>query len=206
MTIAEPTKAAFLKTWPGGYGENWEVYGKATGISEEALVNACLVPFYNQDHIALEIGCGIGFWVNKYLVPNFREVIALDLLPDPGFKSKKVHYIEVPDRNYECFGVSDNSVDFVWSFGLFCHLPLECVEKYLRNVLRVLKPKGRAALYFSNTERRPVPEPKAGSEDKVSWVANDWETTEAMLYLAGFVAIRDLLPTHKDTMAYAEKP
>lgn len=204
--IVEPTKKAFLDTWPGGYGENWVVYEHVTGMKEDVLVKACLEPFYNPDHIVLEIGCGTGFWVDKYLAPHFKQVIALDLLPAPVFKSSNVRYVEVPDRNYECFGVANSSVDFVWSFGVFCHLTAESVQKYLDSAFRKLKDGGKAVLYFSNTERRKGTGSMDNTEDKILWLVNNWEMTEAMLKKAGFINIRDLLPEHIDTMAYCEKP
>jgi len=202
--INEPTKEAFLKTWPGGYRENWEVYGKASGVTEEAVVSKCLAPFYNPNHTVLEIGCGAGFWTEKYLAPNFKSVIALDLLPNPILAGNNIKYIEVPDRNYECFGVADNSANFVWSFGVFCHLTLDSIQKYLESAHRKLIPGGKAVFYFSNKDRRPCKATTENLPSEIIWVENDFVTSKAMLNQAGFINVKDIMPELFDSMVYAE--
>lgn len=205
--MIEATKEAFLRTWPGGYRENWVVYGKMSGVSEDALVAATLSPFYDPAATCMEIGCGLGFWTDRYLAPHFGAVVALDLLQSVKFKHKNIRYIEVPDRSYSCHGVEDDSVDFCWSFGVFCHIPLPRVQEYLRAIFRKCKRGARCSLYFSNIERRPGTV-TAGSDrnDIVPWVENDWRRTCEMLEAAGFVDIVDLLPTLPDTMASCKKP
>lgn len=203
--IAEPTRAAFLKTWPGGYRENWAVYGSKTEIAEPDLVSKALAPFYNKNHVCLEIGCGLGFWTEKYLSPNFQRVIALDLIPDPHLKGNNIQYIEVPDRNYDCFGVPDESVDFVWSFGVFCHLPLHSVQRYLESIHRVLKPNGWAVLYFSNTERRPGGSISDTTENDVPWVQNNLHVTRRMLDLVGLYSVAEPCFKHVDTIVQCQK-
>lgn len=205
MSIVEPSKAAFLNAWPGGYGENWAVYGSVSGVSEDALVAKCLYPFFNPNHTALEVGCGIGFWIKKYLCPNFKSVIGLDLLPNIDVRCQNFRYIEVPDRNYECFGVADESIDFVWSFGCFCHLPLDAIQKYLDAIHRKLKAGGCASLYFSNSDRRPGCSSIHNTENDIIWVDNDLDRTVKMMEKAGFLQIRDLMPELCDTMVCGVK-
>jgi hypothetical protein len=65
--MPDNSKEVFLKTWNGGYRENWAVYGKASGKSEEEVVSRCLAPFYDSEKTCLEIGCGLAFWTDKYL-------------------------------------------------------------------------------------------------------------------------------------------
>lgn len=205
--LKDPTKAAFLRTWPGGYRENWDVYGAASGISLDMVLNKCLRPYYNPDHVALEIGCGLGFWTRDYLAPYFRDVFALDLLPNIPGQPDNVHYQEVPDRDYSCYGIPDRSIDFTWSFGVFCHLPLSAVQTYLHSIFRVLKPGGKVALYFSNSDRRPGRcTPDNNSENDIVWVDNNWNKTEQMLAQSGFTGIVDLIPELFDTIAGAQKP
>jgi SAM-dependent methyltransferase len=202
--LTDNSKSVFLDTWPGGYRENWNVYGKASGKLEEEVVSQCLSPFYGSKKTVLEVGCGAGFWTEKYLSPNFKKVIAIDLLPAVKFEAKNIKYIEVPDRDFSCHGVADSSVDFCWSFGVFCHLSIAACEEYVNSVYKKLKPGGEASLFFSNHDRR-----QAGGEFNqgvVQWVRNDFETTESMLLSAGFTQVRDLMPTLFDTMIYGKKP
>ena len=206
MTIVDASKEGFLTTWPGGYRENWTVYGKMSGVEENEIVNTCIAPFRNPQHVALEIGCGLAFWTDRHLAPFFREVIALDLISDPKIISKNVRYIEVPDRNFDCYGVEDSSIDFAWSFGVFCHMTLAAQALYVEAIFRKLRSGGQAALYFANIQRRPGTASIANTELQVPWVENDWARTHAMLERAGFVEIRDMVPHLPDTMAYGRKP
>jgi SAM-dependent methyltransferase len=211
----EPTKKAFRETWPTGYEERFSVYQAQCGSSEEDVVSTCLAPFYDPEGVALEVGCGVGFWVQKYLIPNFKHVIALDILPPQygpfsGLGHPKLTYIELPDRNYSCYTIQDESVDFVWSFGCLCHLSLASNREYVRNVYRVLKPGKFASLFFSNTERRvgsaSIITPQCDPDRDILWCQNDWATTETMLREAGFVDIVDALPKDLNTLAIARKP
>jgi hypothetical protein len=199
------TKEKFLNTWPGGYKENWAVYGKASGKSEQEVVDKCLSPFFNREKICLEIGCGKAFWTDGYLANNFKQVIALDLLPNVKFRHTNITYIEVPDRDFSCYGVVDNSVDFCWSFGVFCHLSLQACQAYVNAIYDKLKDGGEVALYFSNEDRRPLPEGHSFHPNHVQWVRNNFTTTTKMLENAGFVDIKDLMPDLMDTMIYGRK-
>ncbi len=200
------SKKTFLKTWPGGYKENWDVYGAASGKTEEEVVSKCLSGFYSKTKDCLEVGCGVGFWTEKYLAKNFRTVTAIDLLPSVKFDAKNIKYIEVPDQDFSCFGVADSSIDFCWSFGVFCHLSLKACQEYLHSIFRTLRPGGEVALYFSNCERRPGCYTQEITADVVPWVKNDYETTRQMLVNAGFEDTFDLMPDLFDTMIFGMKP
>lgn len=201
--VREPTKSDFVNTWgPRGYRENFAVYSAPTGggATEDQVVASCLSPFYNRDNSCVEIGCGNGFWPERHLCNNFRHVTGLDVLSDTPFRAVNFTYIEVPDRDYSCYGIADESVDFVWSFGVFCHLNLPSIQKYLHSVYRILKPGGSASLYFSNNTRRPGHASAPGGTSGIIWVKNDLETSVKMLQSAGFKNPVDLMPDLKDTM------
>jgi len=208
----ETTKAAFIKQWTTeGYTEKWAVYGQVCKKTEEEVVREILVPFYDNGKTVLEIGCGSGYWSKTYLSPNFKHVIALDLLPEPHISGGNIEYHEVPDRNYECFGVKDDSAHFAFSFGVFCHLTLSATQKYLNSAFRKLKRGGEVSFYFSNTDRRGDPLPadykfKEPSENDVNWTFNNWETTKKMMEKAGFIDVMEYFPEIPDTLAYGKKP
>lgn len=204
--LVESSKQAFLNTWPGGFSEQWAVYGPSRNISEEEFASICLTPFFNRDHVAMEVGCGTGLWVNKYLAPNFKQVVALDYLKSIVTPYSNVIYTEVPDRNYDCYSVSDNSIDFVWEFGVFCHLVHESIQKYLHSIYRVLKPGGKGVIYFANSERLEWGPTQSNTADSVACVECTLNQALSMLAKAGFVNIKDMIPWLKDTMAYVEKP
>jgi len=158
------TKSKFLEMWGGnrggggevdsnGYIEHFQCYRPG---SLEEVVNT-LSKSYDTSKTCMEIGCGAGFWTRRYLSPNFKEVVALDLLDNPMYKGQplpeNVRYIELPDRDYNCTGVEDESIDFAFSFGVFCHLPNSANETYVNSIYKKLKVGGVALLAFADFYR-----------------------------------------------------
>ncbi len=137
------SKADFEMIWPGGYTETWAHEPQARW-----QVTALLKALGGQDQTALEIGCGSGRWTRELLVPNFKQVICLDVIPRPKELPDTVRFIELGERDYSCGGLPDASVDFVYSYGVFCHLFESDIQTYLLNIRRVLKPGCRALLMF----------------------------------------------------------
>lgn len=211
MRENHPGKDSFLALWPGGYGENFAVYTGATGVTEGQIADACLAPFFNPNHVCMEIGCGVGFWLSRHLIPNFLKVYGIDLIPESHLRADvhgRFSYLEAGDCDYSCARMPDESVDFVWSFGCFCHLPNDATQEYLHSIHRVMKPGARASLYFSNTERRGSMDKTgvySGDKRNPGWASNWWEKTAEMLSIAGFTEITDLMPESPDTMAGATK-
>ena len=207
----DTSKSAFIKTWVGGYSEGFEGYPKG---ARDQIVATCLAPFYDKTHTALEIGCGRGFWVVNYLIPNFAHVICLDVIPKPTeLAGLPITYIELPDRTFDGVGVPDASIDFIWSFGLFCHLSGAACKEYLRSIYRMLKPTGRAVVMFGNwtrhhLHRSPLRDESCADSrednDDVIWYYCDHVLAQRWCEAAGF-KFKDLIPDHRDTLAYLEK-
>lgn len=203
----------FETQWPGGYRENFDVYEKQIGLSESQVVDRCLRPFYGRDKQCLEIGCGGGFWTEK-LMQNFAFVTATDVI-DPGWffrnvkSNGRVDYQHVQPGTCTLPRVIDNTIDFVWSFGVMCHLPFSGNEEYARSIMRVLKPGGVMVVEYSDAKRRPE---AGGSPDQTNtqgpiWCDNHREKMQAVLGSIGFVDIEDMFPTGaKTTILKANKP
>jgi SAM-dependent methyltransferase len=142
------SKEDFLKFWgENGYTETWD--GHKYNWSEEIknLIKQQLGD--NKEKITLEIGCGSGYWT-EYLAEKSSFVYAIDLIPRPVFKNNNITYIENDDKQFNCSGISDNSIDFAFSFGVFCHLSLSACEEYLKDVFRVLKKGGSCIFMYSD--------------------------------------------------------
>lgn len=141
----------FLKFWgPSGYHETFDGYQDKEFVKSE--MNSILSKHKNANKTALEIGCGRGYWTTQ-LSSSFQKVTCLDILPSDSvgkWLPKNAIYFQLPDRNFKCSGVPDSSVDFVFSFGVFCHLPFSAVLEYITNIRRVLKPSGTAVLMCPN--------------------------------------------------------
>lgn len=95
--------------------------------------------------VVLEIGCGGGSWTKLML--SAQKIYALDALSEKhnrfweyvGLENKpKIDYICVRDLSMR--EVPESSVDFVFSYDVFCHLSWSSTKEYMRNMLSRLKP------------------------------------------------------------------
>jgi cyclopropane fatty-acyl-phospholipid synthase-like methyltransferase len=142
------SKKDFLNFWgAGGYIETWDghQYNWSREI-QELILNQI---GFEKDKNVLEIGCGAGYWT-KFLCEKSNHVTAIDLIPNSPFELDNFTYIENEDRQFNCNNIKDESIDFAFSFGVFCHLSHSACESYLKDVLRVLKKGGTAIFMYSD--------------------------------------------------------
>lgn len=101
----------------------------------------------------VEIGCGLGRMTHRF-AERFGKVYAVDVSPEM-FGRAKTQWTHLPNVEFilghgnDFPGVSDRSVDFVFSFIVLQHVPdPQIVKDYLCEAARVLKPGGLAYLQF----------------------------------------------------------
>jgi len=150
-----------------------------------------VLPFVNDQHIAVEIGSGGGRWT-QYLL-NFKRLYCVEL------NNNMFHYLlerfgECPNISFcqtngtDLPGIPQNSVDFVFSFGTFVHLDVELVKKYLSSIRNILKENANVVIQY--------PEKKKPEAAKNPGFANN--TAEVMRKLvleSGFSIISEDLET-----------
>lgn len=142
------TKEDFITNWgEGGYIETWD--GHRYNWSSEIHQLILNQIGYNKDKDVLEIGCGAGYWTN-FLCEHSRNVTAIDLIPKPSINHSNFRYIENESLQFNCNTLEDESIDFAFSFGVFCHFSIEACELYLQDVLRVLRTGGTAIFFYSD--------------------------------------------------------
>jgi SAM-dependent methyltransferase len=100
----------------------------------------------------LEIGCGIGR-VLTHFAPFFERVDGIDIAPemvDQARASGLPANVRVAvSSGGDLRGFHDDDVDFVFSYLVFQHIPEGAViRSYLKEIRRILRPGGRAALQF----------------------------------------------------------
>jgi ubiquinone/menaquinone biosynthesis C-methylase UbiE len=96
--------------------------------------------------VAMDLGCGIGR-LTKIMAGDFGVVLGVDISGEMIRQAKKrlklYNNIELYENDGYTLPISDNSVDFVFSFLVFQHMKtLAMVESNFREVYRVLKPGG----------------------------------------------------------------
>lgn len=143
--MSDFSKDQFISFWgKTGYKETWDGYEKNW---TPEIMNMIINNVSKQDTV-LEIGCGSGYWTNM-IFPLCNKMYAIDLIPRPNIDNK-IQYIENDTHEYKCKNIDNESIDFVFSFGVFCHLSLFANERYLKDILRVLKPNGKALLMYGD--------------------------------------------------------
>jgi 2-polyprenyl-3-methyl-5-hydroxy-6-metoxy-1,4-benzoquinol methylase len=170
------TKHEFIGFWGNkGYIETWSGYEKDW---TNEIMNV-MTQYLTNESTVLEIGCGGGYWTNR-IKPLCGTMYAIDLIPKPNIESQVI-YIENENQEYKCKNIADNSIDFVFCFGVFCHLSLSACDEYLRDIVRVLKPNGKALLMYADETglRKHFKNPTLTCED-VGWKHNTYAETMEM--------------------------
>ena len=112
----------------------------------------------NPGAVVLEIGPGRGAWTKALLDQNPKAIYALDALSAAhnGFwahvgEDHRVTYNQVTD--FECSCVPDRSIDFFYSFGVFCHISRRGTEAYFESIKRKMKPGATGFCMISDYDK-----------------------------------------------------
>lgn len=117
-------------------------------VANDALIHEWLADFTNKT--VLEIGCGIGR-ITEFLAQNFAEVFAVDISEEMIKKGRErfknadnINFIANNGKNYP---IKNESIDFVFSYIVFQHMPnKKVVEENFKEIKRVLKENGIAKI------------------------------------------------------------
>lgn len=157
--------------WRGGYfeGNPQDPNGLCSYpkkmIYEQQLTNPlyvcyleCILPYViNKD--VLELGPGRGAWSKAILSLNPKSFKCLDAL-SPEYnqfwnyvpKREKAKYFQIFD--YSLSEIENNSIDYVFSFGVFCHISPLLVEEYLRNLYPKLRQGAKCFILYADYDKK----------------------------------------------------
>jgi len=100
---------------------------------------------------ALEIGCGIGR-IARWMSQDFARYIGVDVSPE---MVRKASSYQIPNATFQPVsggsleGIPSASVDFVFSFAVFQHVPDKAaILNYFAETARVLRPGGIFRLHM----------------------------------------------------------
>jgi len=122
------------------------IYGMEWGDPETVeplrfIQDRYVLPYVHRDHTAVELGPGGGRWT-QYLL-GFRTLYAIDYHDElldqlrRNFNTPNMIFIKNNGSNFP--GITTNSIDYLFSFGLFVHLELDIIDSYLINMHTILK-------------------------------------------------------------------
>jgi len=146
--------ASFQTLWEGGFRCGYSQERNQKGVETFVKTNLC-----SPHSTWLEIGCGGGQW-SKAIYPRVAKLYAVDILSATynkfweyvgGDATDKIEYLHVKDFNLS--GVPDNSIDFVFSYDVFCHISLSGQKEYMKSLKRVMKPGAIAFIMYADIEK-----------------------------------------------------
>lgn len=152
----------FRDLWRGGfrtgYGHKRNQGQIEAWLHETVPPGACM----------LEIGCGGGQW-SRSLARRcaLQKLYCIDALPEEhnGFwnyvgadKRGVVEYHQVFDFSLDC--IPDDSLDFVFSYDVFCHISLSGQEAYLKNLRRKCRGGARLLIMYADPAKYLRSEPE----------------------------------------------
>ena len=157
---------AFKNLWKGGYyegnpldpmgGGGYGPFGYMSCLYATYLL--CIKPYVTEKSRVLEIGPGRGPWTKCFVEQKAKEIWALDALSAEhnGFwdyvqRRENIHYFQVNDNT--CSMVPDESIDFFFSFGCFCHLSPGSINDYMTYVYEKMRPGAHGFFMFADYDK-----------------------------------------------------
>ncbi|MBC7099527.1 class I SAM-dependent methyltransferase [Candidatus Bipolaricaulota bacterium] len=144
--LAAITKSTAMEAILKGVGNEDEFWSSGRKTASR------LMNFVNRNSVVLDVGCGIGR-VERYLAPYCKEIFGVDIsrrkIAKKSLKNhENVHFIKNNGRDLSIF--ENNKFDFIFSILVLQHLEKEDAYNYIKEMYRVLKPKGTIYLQFPN--------------------------------------------------------
>jgi Methyltransferase domain len=147
-----------------------------------------ILPYINFDHTAIEIGPGGGRWT-RYLL-SFRSLYVVDNhqeLLDELIKTFKVpNLILVKNSGADFPEIPQNSVDFVFSFGVFVHLEQDVIGDYLKFLYPVVTNSASIVIQYSDKT-------KEEAKNNVGFSQNNPEDMRGLVRQMGYTILEENL-------------
>lgn len=198
----------FEHTWPGGY------WNDIKDERNKAIPNT-LEPFFTKQGHCLEIGPGRGAWT-KWLISLVSQITAVDTASAETNQfwkyveqQKNISYHQI--KNLDLEFIPDNSIDCIFSYDVFCHIPPVLTEKYFHTFKRVMKNNAFGFIMYADFkqynnyyEQRKISQRVDG--ESMHWFDCPHLEMKRIVEQNGLVLIdANYLPQQRDPVVYFKK-
>jgi len=159
-------------------------------------------PYINLSHAALEIGPGGGRWTRYFL--SFNRIYVVDyhqeLLNELKKKFHVPHLIPILNSGSDIPGIPANSIDYVFSFGVFVHLDRPLIEAYLQSLYPIVKSDANIVIQYSDKR-------KLEAKNEITFSENNPDQMRDMVTAAGYMVLEEnltMLP-HSSIMRFRKR-
>jgi hypothetical protein len=168
----------------GLYGLHW---GDPEKRPELAVVrDKWLRPYLKPDETVVEIGPGGGRWTQYMLA--VRMIYAVDLHQELLDELKKTftqpNLSFIRNNGTDFPGIAADSIDFLFSFGVFVHLDVDIIQQYLVNMRPVLKQGAMAVVQYSDKDKK-------AAQDNKTFADNNPRTMRKLLEDNGYAIVEE---------------
>ncbi len=172
------------------YNKVAKKYSETRGAFQNDKELAELVSLVRRDGTVLDLGCGSGIPVDRYLVDAGLDVIGIDI----SNAQLELARVNVPQATFVLHDIAElkmgeYSVDAVVSFYAIFHVPRELQPKLFKNINSFLPVGGPLLVTMATTDWEGVDEDFFGEQMYESHYAP--EQNRKMIESAGFTIIRD---------------
>lgn len=123
----------------------------------QGIIEKCIKPYMKSNHVAVEIGPGGGRWTKQLLDVQQLHLVDINECFFDYLKKRfedqlyKINFVKTSGSDLKAF--TGYSVDYVFSVGVFVHLEMNTIVKYLYEINRILKSGGVAAIQYCDKEK-----------------------------------------------------
>ena len=154
LNTTELNSAAWSNYEWGGGGEEWTVSPEW----RQSLIDDVILANLPEGAVSLEIGPGGGRWSTPLHEASDRLILAD--ISESAIEACRKKFAGQENVEYHVTdGVTltplpDESVDFIWSFETFVHIAPVDQKTYMRELRRVMRRGGRAAIHHATEQSR----------------------------------------------------
>jgi 2-polyprenyl-3-methyl-5-hydroxy-6-metoxy-1,4-benzoquinol methylase len=149
---------SFQTLWKGGFRT-----GRRPNRNQ-ADIEKFLVSYLKPGMTVLEIGCGGGQW-SKVISEKVKKLHCVDVLSAEyncfwkyvGNKQDVITYHHVND--FSLSSIPMQSIDFVFSYDVFCHISLTGIDSYLKSIYSKCKPGAELMIMYADIDKYVKTEP-----------------------------------------------